>query len=76
MPDIVRCPTCKRETYRGMVDCPHCGSKMPSNSQPAAKPLADANGQESVGMAKWFARALAIIAVGLFLKLIFLVVFY
>lgn len=75
MPDIIQCPTCKRETYRGMVDCPHCGSKMPSHLLTDAKPLEDENGWKSPGFSKWVARAFAIIAIGLFLKMMFLAVF-
>ena len=25
MPEIIRCPSCNKETYKGIARCPHCG---------------------------------------------------
>ena len=75
MPDIILCPSCKRETYRGMADCPHCGSTMPLHLLTHAKPLEDEKGHKSPAYFKWVAGAFAVIAFGLFLKMMFLAVY-
>lgn len=43
MPEIISCPSCSKETYAGIADCPHCGQTLltrpPSAPTEGLKPV-------------------------------------
>lgn len=67
MPEIVRCPECHEETYRGLALCPHCGGRLPPGLSLDARPPRD-DGREPRNFVERVAVILVLAVVGLFVK--------
>ncbi len=68
MPEIIQCPDCNQETYRGLAECPHCNSAMPPHLSKGAKPLTAGN----VLTPRRLVVVLVFVAAGLLFKFVFL----
>ncbi len=70
MPEIIRCPSCDAETYRGLAACPHSGAGMPPHLSLGAPPLPGAEA-EPTRLVPRLAAFLAFVALGILVRMLF-----
>ncbi len=71
MPEIIRCPGCDAETYRGLAACPHCDAAMPPHLSLGATPPAD-DSEAPARLVPRLMAFLAFVALGVLVKMLFL----